>query len=102
MVLLDFRPFKKNSLRGFADVELTNKLTVFDCPVMCTNGRAWATLPSRPVLDRDGRHVEESGRRKYVPILSWPDRATADCWSAAVVELVRQRYPHAFDDGGAP
>ena len=48
------------------------------------------------------RHVEQGGKKKYAPILQWADRATADRWSAAVVDLVRQHNPDALDDGALP
>jgi hypothetical protein len=102
MVLEAFKAMPKGTLRGFATVKLPNQLTIADCPVFTHHGRAWASLPSKPVLDRDGRHVEADGKRKYLPILSWPDRGTADRWSDAVVALVRQAHPGALDEGGPP
>lgn len=100
MSLEAFRPLAKGALRGFATVRLPIGLTIADIPVCVSHGKAWAALPSKPVLDRDGRHVEENGKRKYAPILQWSDRGTSDRWSAAVVALVRQQYPDALDDGG--
>jgi hypothetical protein len=73
MILTEFRPVRRSALRGFATVRLPSGLTI-----------------------ADGRHVEEGGRRKYAPILSWPDRATADRLSAAVVDLVRLQHPAAL------
>ena len=55
-------------------------------------------MPSKPILDGDGRHaLDDRGKKRYAPILSWPDRATADRWSDAVVELVRQQHPDALE-----
>ena len=84
MALKAFRPMAKGSLRGFATVRLPIRLLIADCRGCGSRG---ASLPAKPILDRDGRHVEENGKRKYAPIPS------ADRWSAAVVELVRQRIP---------
>jgi hypothetical protein len=100
MTLEAFKPVIKGSLRGFATVKLPSGLLVADVVVCCSHGKSWASLPSKPMLDRDGRQVEVEGKKKYLPILSWSDRATADRWSDAVVMLVRQAHPGALDDGG--
>jgi hypothetical protein len=101
MRLVSFRAQRKNSLIGFACVELPNSLVIDDCPVLTSgNGRAWAALPSKPQM-RDGQHVEIDGRKQYVAMLKWPNRTTQDAWSDAVVALVREHHPEAFD-GAAP
>lgn len=101
MRLEAFKPLARGALRGFATVRLPSGLVISDVAVCTANGRTWASLPSKPVLNRDGRHVEEGGKKKYASILSWSDRDTADRWSAAVVDLVRQHHPDALD-GGTP
>lgn len=63
------------------------------------DGRAWASLPARPMLDHDGRHVIRDGEPQYAPILRWRTRDLADQFSTAVVELVRRAHPGALDDG---
>ena len=98
--LIAFKAVHKNSLRGFASVELPSGLRITDCPVLTSRGKAWATLPSKPVLDRDGKQVEVSGKRQYAALLEWRDRDLADGFSAAVVALVEAEHPDAF--GGAP
>ena len=96
MRLVNFKPMTKGALRGFASIELPSGLLIEDCPVLVSSGKAWASLPSRPVLDRQGRHVKPDGKPQYVSILKWRDRDLADRWSAAVVELVRQQHPDVF------
>ena len=97
MTLADFRPFKKHTLRGFAVIKMPGGLTISDIPIHSSHGKCWASLPSKPVLDPEGRHVERAGKKQYVSMLSWTDRATADRWSAEVVALVREHHPEAFD-----
>src|ERR1700704_3627436 len=101
MRLLSLKPLLKGSLRGFANVELPIGLRITDCPVLTSNGKAWATLPSKPVLDRDGKHVEVNGKRQYAPILEWRDRDLSDRFSELIVGLVRQRHPDALDEAVA-
>ena len=96
MRLVSFKPLVKGALRGFANVELPNGLQIDNCAVCISNGKAWASLPSRPQLDRDGRHIEKDGKKQYAALLRWPDRDSADRWSDAAVELVRAAHPEAL------
>ena len=98
MALESFKPMVKGALRGFATVRLPNGLTIADVTVCTSHGKTWASMPSKPILDREGRHAEQDGKKRYAPILQWADRATADRWSDAVVALVRQQHPDALGD----
>jgi hypothetical protein len=99
MRLLSFKPLVKNSLRGFGEFELSNGLRLIDCPVLVTNGKAWVALPSKPVLDRDGRQkTDANGKAVYVPVVQWRDRNLADRFSEAAIELIRAAHPDALDD----
>lgn len=101
MTLEAFKPLRKGALIGFASVRLPAGLLIADCPVCTSHGKTWASLPSKPVLDRDGRHVEKDGKKQYAAILQWSDRATADRWSAALVELVRASHLDLFREMAA-
>ena len=98
MRLIGFKPLVKGSLRGFATVQLPIGLTIEDCPVLVGRNGAWAALPAKPVLDREGRQVKPDGKPQYVAILKWRDRDLSDRFSAAVVDLVRQHHPDALDE----
>jgi hypothetical protein len=96
-----------SSLVGFANFTLTIGaawLEIDDLPVLRTQGRAWAAWPAKPTVTREGTVARIPGTSKirYVSILRWADRETSQRFSQAVVELVRQRDPGAFDDGGEP
>jgi hypothetical protein len=103
MRLVEWRPLRKNSLRGFATVELSIGLVIEDCPVHLSHSRAWARLPSKPMIDSaTGAALrDQASKIRYVPILYWRDRDLGDRWSNAVVGLVRAAHPGALD-GGAP
>jgi hypothetical protein len=52
--LIEFQPLTKGALCGFAIIE------------------PWASLPSKPQLDKDGRQkIGTNGRAAYVPFLEW-------------------------------
>jgi hypothetical protein len=101
MRLISWKPLIKNSLRGFCSIELPIGLKVHDVPVLVSNGKTWASLPSKPVLDREGQHAEVSGKKQYASILEWRDRELANRFSDAVLNLVRAQHPEALDGGGS-
>jgi hypothetical protein len=87
-------------LRGFASVRVpigTGALVISDVGVFSSGDRTWASLPAKPLIGADGRHMtDDAGKKKYAPILSWSDRATSDRWSESVVDLVRTKHPAAL------
>ena len=99
MRLISFKPRVRGALRGFATIALPIGLIIEDCPILVGRNGAWAALPSRPVLDRDGRQVKPDGKPQYATILKWRNRDLGAGFSAAVVELVRRRHPDALGAG---
>ena len=100
MNLLSFKPLIRNSLRGLAEFELSNGLRLIDCTVLVSNGKAWVSLPSKPLLDQDGQHKRDvSGKLAYVPVLQWRDRGVSDRFSDAAILLILGAHPDAL--GGA-
>lgn len=97
MRLISFKPLRKNSLFGFATVELAGGLTVRDCPVCGGGGKFWAAFPGAPQIDRDGRQIEVDGKKQFSVILSWASRETRARWSEAVVALVREQHPGVLE-----
>jgi hypothetical protein len=96
ITLTAWKPMRKGSLRGFATVEFSH-MTLFEVPVLSSSGKHWAALPSKPVVDAEGRHVVKEGKRCYTPVLQWKSRDISDRFSSAVVGLVEQHYPGALD-----
>ena len=94
MRLVAFRPLRRNTLIGFCVVELPSGLVIRDISIREKNNKWWASLPSRPMLDADGRQItNHAGHKQYAALLGWRDRDLADRFSAAVVELVRAEHP---------
>jgi hypothetical protein len=88
--LLDLRRIRKGALRGFCRVELPNGMRVSDCPALVSNGKAGATLPSRPVLNQDRRRkVDRAGE--------WRNRDLASRFSVTLITLLRDAHPGAID-----
>jgi hypothetical protein len=101
MRLISWKTLVKGSLRGFATIELPSGLKIHDCPVLVSSGNAWATLPSKPQIDGDGRQKTDiNGKAVYASILEWRSRELSDRFSQAVVSLVIEAHPGALDETG--
>jgi hypothetical protein len=51
-----FRPYCKNTLKGFADLELTRVgLVLRDCTWHENNGKEWVGFAARSYQDKDGK-----------------------------------------------
>ncbi len=102
MRLVRWQPRRKGSLVGFADVWLPPPidLTIFDCPVLETNGRRWAALPGKPQIE-NSRHRIVDGKPAYARVVEWHSRKLSDAFSDRVVALVLAHDPAAFMAEGA-
>ncbi len=89
---------QRNTLRGFASVTLPIGLDADDVAVHVAGGRAWASLPGRPMLDGDGRPLrDDSVKIRYVLLVRWLSHSLASGFGGRVVELVRAAHPEALD-----
>ena len=96
---LGFKSVRRNALRGFAEVRLPNQLIISDIVVGEANGRQWALLPSKPLVDRAGNlRRDDAGKIRYSPVVEWGSPALRDEFSKRVVALVvRAQHRDAFD-----
>jgi hypothetical protein len=91
--LLEWRPMVRNTLRGFASVELPSGLTIADISVHVSHGKRWASLPARPQITSDGTvRRGDDGKIAYSPVLKWRSRELQDGFSAAVVRAVEAEH----------
>jgi hypothetical protein len=97
-VIEEFSAVTKNTLRGFAKIRMPSGMIVADVSIHVRDGRAWASPPSKPRLDRDGQQMRDAdGRALWVPIITFANREQRDRWSDAAIAAVRQSYPYTFD-----
>jgi hypothetical protein len=104
VTILDWKPVRRNTLRGFCCVEIARiSLRVDDVAIHQKGPSRWASLPNRPMIDGNGTVLrdETTGKIRYQPVLQWADKNVAGRFSAAVVAELLSRYPGAFD-GDAP
>ena len=88
MRLVGWKPLVKGTLRGFANVELPTGLRLIDCPIFVGPNGPGAALPSKPVLDCEGRQARPSGKPEFAPVVEWRNWGLADRFSATVIALV--------------
>ncbi len=94
LTLLAWRPVRRNTLRGFAHVQLGRALAIKDVAVHWGCDRTWVSLPGRPVLDPAGYHMRgNNGRLVYLPILEWTDPVTAKRFAEGVIEMIDRDHP---------
>ena len=80
---------------------LPTGLKLIDCPVFVGSSGRWASLPSKPALDRAGRRAKPGGKPQFAPVVEWRNRGLADRLSAAVIALVEGAHPVVLS-GRAP
>jgi hypothetical protein len=89
VTLLAWRPMVKGALRGFATIQLGRSLKIADVSVFSSNGKLWASFPSKPLIGEGKALLDEHGKQRYAPFMEWLDKQTADRFSAAVVAAVQ-------------
>jgi hypothetical protein len=97
--ILDWRLRRKNSLIGFAKVELPSGMVIADVTVLTSEGGPWASPPSKPMIGRDGSVMKDAnGKIKYQPIIEFTSKNVRDKFSHAVVEALRAAHPEALEN----
>lgn len=98
-IIEEFVPVARNTLRGFARVRMPSGMIIADVAIHVRDGRAWASPPSKPMLDRSGVQMKgNDGKPLWTPIVSFTSRALRDRLSDSVVAALRQSHPHALDE----
>ena len=88
---------RKGSLLGFAKVELPSGMVLIDVTILSGERGAWASPPSKPMIDRDGVAMKDAnGKVKYSPLVEFASKEVRERFSSAVVEALRAAHPEAF------
>ena len=102
-IATNWRPLRKGSLLGFVTVTMPSGIIIHEVSILETNGRFWASPPSKPMIDRNGVvMIDDAGKRRYSALIEFADRDTRSRWSAAVVAAVRTAEPEALLAQPAP
>src|SRR5262245_48847891 len=88
---LSFKPCARGTLLGFARIRVAGwRLTIDGVAIHeSSNGKQWAQLPSKPLLD-DARELirESDGKIRYAKIFEFTGHAAAGAFSRDVVTAV--------------
>jgi|SRR6516164_619821 hypothetical protein len=93
IVVLDWRPCVRNTLQGFAEIKVPAwGLTIDGVAIHKKEDHAWAQLPARPQIDREGNILrEDDGKIKYAKVMEIDDKRKAWEFSDSVVAAVRRK-----------
>jgi hypothetical protein len=95
--ILDWKPRSSGALRGFADVEFPSGAIFHEVGIFEKNGRWWASPASKPQISREGTVLKDDrGKTKYLPVVSFVDKARRDLWSDAVVAALHAAKPEVL------
>ena len=96
-VATNWKPLRKGSLIGFVSITMPSGITIHEVSILETNGRFWASPPSKPMIDRNGVvMIDDAGKRRYSALIEFADRDTRSRWSDSVVEALRAAFPEAL------
>jgi hypothetical protein len=97
VVVEEFRPILKNTLRGFARVRFQSGLVMHDVALHISCGQVWASPPSKPMVDSSGRVLRDAeGKTRWQPLITFSNRNIRQNWSAQIVAAVDGAYPSAL------
>ena len=94
--LTEWRPFQRNTLRGFATVHY-GALKIIDLSVHTLGEKKWCVLPAKAILDPDGTARRTCrGRVIYSNVLEWLEKAPEDLFCQQVIEQLEREIPDAL------
>lgn len=97
--ILEWRPLRRDSLLGFAKIELQSGMVISDVTILSGDRGPWALPPSKPMLGRDGVAMKDQrGKIRYSPLIEFTSKEIRDRWSAAVIDAMRAAHPEAFEE----
>jgi hypothetical protein len=85
--VLAFKPFEKNTLRGFFDLELPSGMILAGCTLHEKDNKYWVGLPAKPYMAADGS-------QSWVKIIDFRDAKTRARFQEEVTPLARNAYEH--------
>ncbi|SPD74323.1 conserved hypothetical protein [uncultured Desulfobacterium sp.] len=96
IIILKYRPFRKNTLIAFVDLGLEpSGLEIRECSLHEKNGKRWLGFPARP--------YQKDGKTTYASIVQISDKGKwATFQKAAVAALDAYLRDHPRVQGGQP
>ena len=73
----EWRPFERNTLRGFLSLELPSGMIIRDCTVHGKNNSRWVGMPARP--------YEKDGAKTWSPLIEFASKEARDKFQACAL-----------------
>lgn len=97
LTINDWKPLRRNSLRGFVTVTLPSGMILHEVLIHVTPDGPWAAPPSKPMIGRDGVAMKDAaGKARYSPIVSFADKPMRERWSSAIIAALLASHPDAL------
>jgi hypothetical protein len=99
VVVEDFRRLAKNTLRGFVRARFPPRIIIAEISIhVGADGKAWASPPSRPMLDRDGAAMrDQDGKVRWQPLMTFASGKIRNAWSQHVIDALLSLFPDALE-----
>lgn len=97
--ILEWRPFEKNTLRGFFAVQLPSGMVLHQCTLHRGRNSDWIGFPASAQV-RDGQAVVLNGKQQYNKLIEIPDRQRRDAFQASVLAALYNHPEVAESLGG--
>lgn len=94
----DFRPLRRNTLRGFATIQIAHlRTTMREVAIHDRDGKTWAQPPSRPWTKNGQLFIGNDGKTRYSPLFEFDSPAVRGAFSDAVIRAIRQFAPSTLE-----
>jgi DNA-binding cell septation regulator SpoVG len=76
----EFKPFERNTLRGFLSLELPSGLVLHNCTLHEKNGSRWVSMPVR--------EFQKDGERSWMPLVDFADKESRQVVQEYALEAI--------------
>jgi hypothetical protein len=100
LTCIGFKSVRSGALRGFASLHFAGwRVRIHGIAVLESQGRRWAQLPARPVLDRDGNAIRgDGGKVVYAPVIEFDADERRRLFSELAITAIEIYAPGAFGE----
>ena len=92
MRCIDFKEYRKNTLRGFFTIELSNGIQIRDCTLHQQNDKSWFGFPGIP--------YDKNGKTEYKNVIYIPDKTILEKMKNEVMKHMAEHLDANGTGGG--
>jgi hypothetical protein len=79
-IIRNFKPYEKNTLKGFFDLRLASGMILCGCTLHEKNNRFWIGLPAKP-------YTTDSGSQTWAKLIDFEDKKTHERFQTIMTPL---------------